>query len=103
MPPGLRSMTTAGFVGSFAPAPVILKNRFQVFEERQVIDSVGAILDTHEEYKLQDFVKTPSKPNRPNKKRRGKGQFLAGTFRHRRPLEICFLALVKTMFLRHLL
>ena len=51
-PPGLRSMTPAGFVGSFAPAPVTLKNRFQAFEERQVLDSAGAILDTHDDYKL---------------------------------------------------
>ena len=71
-PHGLRSMSPAGFVGSFAAAPVQLRNRFQAFEERHIIDSVGAVLDTHEEYKLQDFVKTPSKPKKSSKKRRGK-------------------------------
>ena len=76
-PPGLRSMSPTGGFYSLSMAPTSTKNRFSVLA---AIDSNGEILDRSEKYNLQDFVKTPSKPNKPNKKRRGKGTFLQRHF-----------------------
>ena len=63
-------MSPAGSFHSFAPAPVVVKNRFAAPAGTSAIDGSGAVLDRHEDLKLKLFVKSPVKQNRPSKKRR---------------------------------
>ena len=51
-----------------APAATSTKNRFEALADRRALDSDGAVLDRHEDYDLQLFVKSPVKQNRLNKK-----------------------------------